>query len=87
MKFSSILLATALTTADAFAPQHHNSALHLRSASVAPSLRTSSLHAMPICILVEAEVKEDRMEEFLGMIEKNAIGSRAEPGCIRFGMY
>lgn len=24
------------------------------------------------------------MEEFLGMIEKNAIGSRAEPGCIRF---
>ena len=24
------------------------------------------------------------MDEFLDMIEKNAIGSRAEPGCIRF---
>jgi hypothetical protein len=86
MKFSSILLATSLTTAAAFTPQHHNSALLLRSASVAPSVRTS-LHVMPICILVEAEIKEDRMEEFWGMIEKNAIGSRAEPGCIRFGMY
>jgi len=40
---------------------------------------------MPICIVVEAEIKEDRMEDFLDMIEKNAIGSRAEPGCIRFG--
>ena len=41
----------------------------------------------PICIVVEAEIKEDRMDEFLDMIEKNAVGSRAEPGCIRFGMY
>lgn len=40
---------------------------------------------MPICIVVEAEIKEDRMEEFLDMIEKNAEGSRKEPGCIRFG--
>ena len=27
------------------------------------------------------------MEEFLDMIEKNAVGSRAEPGCIRFGEW
>mmetsp|Transcript_31149 Transcript_31149/g.75302 ORF Transcript_31149/g.75302 Transcript_31149/m.75302 type:complete len:99 (+) Transcript_31149:379-675(+) len=39
---------------------------------------------MPICIVVEAEIKEDRMDEFLDMIEKNALGSRAEPGCTRF---
>eukprot|EP00574_Skeletonema_japonicum_P005906 CAMPEP_0201714242 /NCGR_PEP_ID=MMETSP0593-20130828/810_1 /ASSEMBLY_ACC=CAM_ASM_000672 /TAXON_ID=267983 /ORGANISM="Skeletonema japonicum, Strain CCMP2506" /LENGTH=98 /DNA_ID=CAMNT_0048203507 /DNA_START=153 /DNA_END=449 /DNA_ORIENTATION=- len=39
---------------------------------------------MPICIVVEAEIKEDRMDDFLDMIEKNAVGSRAEPGCIRF---
>eukprot|EP00571_Detonula_confervacea_P002856 CAMPEP_0172329794 /NCGR_PEP_ID=MMETSP1058-20130122/61067_1 /TAXON_ID=83371 /ORGANISM="Detonula confervacea, Strain CCMP 353" /LENGTH=98 /DNA_ID=CAMNT_0013046985 /DNA_START=1092 /DNA_END=1388 /DNA_ORIENTATION=+ len=39
---------------------------------------------MPICIVVEAEIKEDRMDDFLDMIEKNAIGSRAEPGCVRF---
>jgi quinol monooxygenase YgiN len=42
---------------------------------------------MPICIVVEAEIVEDRMDEFLDMIEKNAVGSRAEPGCIRFGAY
>jgi len=41
---------------------------------------------MPICIVVEAVIEENRMEEFLEMIEKNAIGSRSEPGCIRFGM-
>jgi hypothetical protein len=41
---------------------------------------------MPICIVVEAEIEENRMEEFLEMIEKNAIGSRSEPGCIRFGV-
>ena len=40
---------------------------------------------MPICIVVEAEIKEDRMDDFLAMIEANAIGSRKEPGCIRFG--
>ena len=39
---------------------------------------------MPICIVVEAEIKEDRMDDFLDMIEKNAVGSRAEPGCSRF---
>mmetsp|Transcript_6225 Transcript_6225/g.18169 ORF Transcript_6225/g.18169 Transcript_6225/m.18169 type:complete len:107 (+) Transcript_6225:1451-1771(+) len=38
----------------------------------------------PICIVVEAEIKEDRMEEFLDLIEKDAVGSRAEPGCLRF---
>lgn len=26
------------------------------------------------------------MDDFLSMIEKNAVGSREEPGCIRFGM-
>eukprot|EP00984_Skeletonema_dohrnii_P009259 scaffold3530_cov90-Skeletonema_dohrnii-CCMP3373.AAC.2 len=36
---------------------------------------------MPICIVVKAEIKEDRVDEFLDMIEKNAVGSREEPGC------
>jgi len=39
---------------------------------------------MPICIVVEAEIKEERIDDFLAMIETNALGSRAEPGCIRF---
>ena len=40
-----------------------------------------------IAIVVDAEIKEDRMEEFLDLIEKDAVGSRAEPGCLRFGTY
>ena len=39
----------------------------------------------PFSVIVEAEIKEDRMEEFLKMIENNANKSRQEPGCIRFG--
>eukprot|EP00557_Chaetoceros_sp_GSL56_P001691 CAMPEP_0176504200 /NCGR_PEP_ID=MMETSP0200_2-20121128/15793_1 /TAXON_ID=947934 /ORGANISM="Chaetoceros sp., Strain GSL56" /LENGTH=110 /DNA_ID=CAMNT_0017903589 /DNA_START=91 /DNA_END=423 /DNA_ORIENTATION=- len=38
----------------------------------------------PIAIMVDAEIKPDRLEEFLDIIEKDAIGSRSEPGCIRF---
>ncbi|KAL9187040.1 hypothetical protein ACHAXT_010760 [Thalassiosira profunda] len=86
---SSLLLATAAVrrqTATAFAP--HTSHSNLHSARAVPASRstfsTTSLAAMPICIVVEAEIKEDRMDDFLDMIEKNAVGSRAEPGCIRF---
>lgn len=39
----------------------------------------------PFSVIVEAEIKEDRMEEFKAMIESNAKKSRQEPGCIRFG--
>jgi hypothetical protein len=39
----------------------------------------------PFSVIVEAEIKEDRMEEFMTMIENNANKSRQEPGCIRFG--
>eukprot|EP00584_Thalassiosira_punctigera_P000539 CAMPEP_0172526864 /NCGR_PEP_ID=MMETSP1067-20121228/1691_1 /TAXON_ID=265564 ORGANISM="Thalassiosira punctigera, Strain Tpunct2005C2" /NCGR_SAMPLE_ID=MMETSP1067 /ASSEMBLY_ACC=CAM_ASM_000444 /LENGTH=137 /DNA_ID=CAMNT_0013310475 /DNA_START=87 /DNA_END=500 /DNA_ORIENTATION=- len=78
MRFASLLIATAAVTATAFAPQP---ASLNASFSARP---TSSLCAMPICIVVEAEIKEDRMDDFLDMIEKNAVGSRAEPGCIRF---
>jgi hypothetical protein len=74
MKLAPLLV---LPLVQAFAPQH--------SLKPARSFTSSSLLAMPICIVVEAEIKEDRMEEFLDMIEKNAVGSRAEPGCIRFG--
>eukprot|EP00593_Proboscia_inermis_P014825 CAMPEP_0171303706 /NCGR_PEP_ID=MMETSP0816-20121228/13290_1 /TAXON_ID=420281 /ORGANISM="Proboscia inermis, Strain CCAP1064/1" /LENGTH=112 /DNA_ID=CAMNT_0011783189 /DNA_START=124 /DNA_END=462 /DNA_ORIENTATION=- len=45
---------------------------------------TESCDSKEVCLVVEAEVNPDRMEEFLDMIEKNAIGSRKEPGCLRF---
>lgn len=39
----------------------------------------------PFAVIVEAEIKPDRMDEFLKMIENNAVNSRKEPGCLRFG--
>ena len=85
MKLAVLLAAYAVNTS-AFSPTTTNH-LQLSSSSSRFSAAASptSLSAMPICIIVEAEIKEDRMDEFLDMIEKNAIGSRAEPGCIRFG--
>lgn len=83
MKLASLLASIlAVATTSAFSPIS-TSHLSLRTAAAS----RSQLYAMPICIVVEAEIKEDRMDEFLDMIEKNAVGSRAEPGCIRFGMY
>ena len=43
------------------------------------------MSSKPFSVMVEAEIKEDRMEEFMKMIENNALKSREEPGCIRFG--
>ena len=71
------LLFPLLTPINAFAPQ--------KTILPSRSFSSSSLLAMPICIVVEAEIKQDRMEEFLDLIEKNAVASRQEPGCIRFG--
>lgn len=79
-----MIFQLSLQTASAFAPQHSNNIYSSRAASAAVQTPTS-LSAMPICIVVEAEIKEDKMDEFLDMIEKNAVGSRAEPGCLRFG--
>mmetsp|Transcript_24515 Transcript_24515/g.48732 ORF Transcript_24515/g.48732 Transcript_24515/m.48732 type:complete len:141 (-) Transcript_24515:201-623(-) len=81
MKFATLLIAAAAVTTSAFTPHQPRSHSTSRSFS---SRFTLSSSTMPICIVVEAEIKEDRMDEFLDMIEKNAIGSRAEPGCIRF---
>lgn len=52
-----------------------------------PSSKPIHLLAMPIIgLVVDAVVNPDRMEEFLDLIEKDAVGSRLEPGCLRFGM-
>lgn len=83
---SIIYYAVVITTA-AFSPTAPTTK-HLQSSRYTPAYAaasSTSLFAMPICIVVEAEIKEDRMDDFLDMIEKNAVGSRAEPGCIRFG--
>lgn len=46
---------------------------------------SSALSSKPFAIVVDAEIVPDRRDEFLDLIEKDAVGSRAEPGCIRFG--
>jgi hypothetical protein len=48
---------------------------------------STSLSAKPFSVVVQAEIKPDRMDEFLQMIEANAIASRQEPGCLRFGRF
>ena len=65
----------------------------LRSASafVGPRATTSFARAMslnatkPFAVLVQAEIQADRMDEFVKLIEENAINTRKEPGCLRFG--
>ena len=37
-----------------------------------------------IGIVVDAEIEPSRVDEFLKVIEADAVGSRAEPGCLRF---
>jgi autoinducer 2-degrading protein len=41
-------------------------------------------HKGPVCLVVAVEIKEDRLDEFLKVIEADAVGSRGEPGCLRF---
>ena len=41
----------------------------------------------PFAIVVDAEIVPDRRDEFLDLIEKDAVGSRGEPGCLRFGKW
>lgn len=40
----------------------------------------------PVCLVVTVEIKEDRIDEFLKVIEADAIGSRTKEngGCLRF---
>uniref|UniRef100_A0A7S2RH64 ABM domain-containing protein n=1 Tax=Rhizochromulina marina TaxID=1034831 RepID=A0A7S2RH64_9STRA len=40
--------------------------------------------AHPVSIVVEALIEETRIDEFLDVIEADAVGSRGEEGCLRF---
>ena len=54
-----------------------------RPHSTALRLRGGEPKAM-IGIVVEIDVEPDRVDEFLKVAEEDAIGSRSEPGCLRF---
>ena len=38
----------------------------------------------PITLIVNVEIHEDRIKDFLKAITIDAVGSRLEPGCLRF---
>lgn len=69
MKFSNslVLLAATVSRSLAFVPP----APLASSASLAS---TTSLNSAPFAIMVEAEIEPDRMDEFLDLIEKDAVG-------------
>lgn len=48
--------------------------------------QTFGLPAVPLGLVVSVEIKEDRIDDFLKVIEEDAIGSREREngGCLRF---
>eukprot|EP00978_Attheya_sp_CCMP212_P026553 scaffold87560_cov69-Attheya_sp.AAC.1 len=72
-----LILWATVSTVVAFVPSSSKNRAFRRSPS-------SSLGSS-ICIVVEAEILPDRRDEFLNVMEKDAVRSRAEPGCLRFG--
>ena len=79
-----LLLASTARPALSFAARPPT---FLRTAATSTSTSISMSSSKPISIIVEADIKPDRMEEFLDLIQKNAEGSRKEPGCQRFGEF
>jgi Antibiotic biosynthesis monooxygenase len=82
---SSLVASIALrgSTSSAFV---HIPKFRISQAVTSSSFSSSSLASKPFGVIVQAEIQPDRMEEFLRLIEENATKSRAEPGCLRFGM-
>jgi len=82
-----LMLLSLLAPARSFVP-HYSRAFLLRggtSSAFSSTSTTKMSAAKPFAVVVQAEVKPDRMDEFLDMIKNNAESSRKEPGCVRFG--
>jgi len=80
--FRTTLLIAYTSIAFSFTP---NKLPRFHKQSIGCAMSSSSHVSKPFVIIVEAEIKPDRIEEFLDIIEKDAVGSRAEPGCLCFG--
>merc|ERR1712129_679433 len=55
-----------------------------RSGGVSSSLDGPGPVSEMVPVLVEVEVKPERLDEFLEVMRQDAVGSRTEPGCLRF---
>ena len=78
------VFAAATRSASAFLPRTAISSTTYASRACSSS-NTAMSAWKPISIIVEADIKPERKDEFLELIQKNAEGSRKEPGCQRFG--
>jgi antibiotic biosynthesis monooxygenase (ABM) superfamily enzyme len=80
MKFliQSALFAASLRSASAFVSSP-------KVAATFAHRSMTTLNAKPFAVVVNAEIQPDRMDEFMKLIEENAISTRKEPGCLRFG--
>jgi quinol monooxygenase YgiN len=45
---------------------------------------TTTAECKPFAVIVQAEIQPDRLDEFLQLIEQNAVETRKEPKCLRF---
>ena len=85
----SVLATTTTTHAFAgvgtsfLAKQERQTTWSTTTTTTTTSRRDTSLFSF--ALLVEMEINPDRMEEFLEKIEFNAVNSRKEPQCQRFG--
>ena len=80
LRLATLTGAAALTALPAVHGRHAAVSGVTRLRGGAPAMAASPA----IAIVVDAEIVPDRVDEFLGVIEKDAKGSRDEPGCVRF---
>ena len=89
--FNLLMLSLLARLASSFVSRHAFTAFTFqgsRSGSVAATYSSTtamSATSKPFAVVVQAEIKPERMDEFLDMIKNNAENSRKEPGCVRFG--
>jgi autoinducer 2-degrading protein len=61
-----------------------NTHAHHSNTIMSATAGTTTASETPFAVIVQAEIAPDRMEEFLRMIEHNAVETRKEPECLRF---
>jgi quinol monooxygenase YgiN len=65
---------------------HISNSCNFQAALLVPIMSSEVAATVPISLVVTVEILEDRIAEFLDVIEKDAIGSRNNEngGCLRF---
>jgi autoinducer 2-degrading protein len=81
----NLLLWTA--SASAFVATHSKILpVHIRGGATDERQPSMLAASPPFAILVEVEVKPDRMDDFLAAMAVDVAGSRQEDGCLRFDL-